>query len=158
MKPSSFSNRIAVEPEAPIGRVETFAIIVKTCFGIEVLRRETDAEEVGERAGLRNQFPEVIVFVCGDDIARFVNVLRHIAVVVKSREVEQAIAGDGMEASDATSSVKRVGEVNAPEVLRFCCVGCCAVDHADCLMYEVPVIVHERPRLNCVPSVHLDRR
>ena len=50
------------------------------------------AEEVSEWTDLGNNTPEVVVFVGGDNVARFVDVLRYVAVVVESGEIELAVA------------------------------------------------------------------
>lgn len=51
IKPLLF-NRIPAEPDAPIGGIEAFAVVIKTRLGIVVLCGEAEAEEVGEGARL----------------------------------------------------------------------------------------------------------
>ena len=49
-------------------------------------------EEVGERARLGNNASEVVVFVGGDHVAGFVDVLRDVTIVVVGREVVLPVA------------------------------------------------------------------
>ena len=84
-----------VEPDVPIGRVETVAVVTKFRFGIVILCREAMAEEVGKGAGLGNDAAEVVVLVNCDDVAGFINVLRYVAVVVVGGEIELAVTRHG---------------------------------------------------------------
>ena len=114
--------------------VEAVAVVVETGFGIVVLRGEAVAEEVGERTGLGDRAAEVVVLVRGGDVAGFVYVLRDIAVVVVCGEVELTVARDGKETTDTSRALERVGEVQSPEVLDFCDVGCSAINGGDCFV------------------------
>ena len=51
---------------------------------------------------------EVVVFVCGDDVAALVDVLRHVAVVVVGGKVEAAVGRNGEKPSDASGALKRL--------------------------------------------------
>ena len=86
--------------------VEAVTVVVEAGFSIAVLRRKAVAEEVGEGAGLRDCAAEVVILVCGDDVAGFVYVLRDIAVVVVCGEVELAVTRDCKETANAPCALK----------------------------------------------------
>ena len=138
--------------------VETVAVIVKTDFGIVVFGREAVAEEVGKQSCLGYGVAEGVVGILRYGVAVFVEVARDVAIVVVCGEVELAIARNCKETADAARAVKRVGEVKSPEVLDFRRIRCAAVDGVDGFVNQVPVVVHERARLDGVPSVVLYRR
>ena len=86
--------------------VEAVVVVVEASLGIVVFRGEAVAEEVGEGTGLEDRAAEVVILVCGDDVAGFIYVLRNIAVVVVCGEVELAVARDRKEAADTTRAFK----------------------------------------------------
>ena len=83
--------------------VEAVAVVVKTGFGIVVLRGETVAEEVGEGAGLGYEIAKGIVGVLGNGVAAGVEVTSDVAVVVVTRNVDRAIHGEVKQPADAAS-------------------------------------------------------
>ena len=88
--------------------VEAVTVVVEAGFSIAVLRRKAVAEEVGEGAGLRDCAAEVVILVCGDDVAGFVYVLGDVAVVVVCGEVDLAVARDRKEAAYSARALERV--------------------------------------------------
>ena len=62
--------------------VEAVAIVIETGFRVEIFCRETMAEEVGERAGLRNDFSESVASVLRYGVTVCVEVARDITDVV----------------------------------------------------------------------------
>ena len=118
--------------------VETVAVIIETGFGIEILCREAVAEEVSERAGLRDGVAEGIVRVLRDSVTGRVKVAGDIAVVVVEWDVDSVIDCKVKQATDAACALQRAGEIFAPTVVdcrgRAVCVG-------DSLFYEVPIVV-----------------
>ena len=98
-----------------------------------------------------NRAAEIVVLVCGDDVAGFVYVLRDVAVVVVGGEVEQAIARDCKEAADAAHTLKRISEIESPEVLYLCDVGCAAIDGVDGFVNQIPIVIDEGSLLHGFP-------
>ena len=86
--------------------VEAVAVVVKTGFGIVILRGEAVAEEVGERAGLGDDFTESVVGVLRDGVAAGVEVASNVAVVVVAWNVDRAIHGVVKQPADAASVVQ----------------------------------------------------
>ncbi len=148
--------RIVIEPDAPIRGIETVAVIVEPSFGIVVFRREAVAEEVGEGARLRNGAAEVVVLVSGDDVAGFIYVLRDVAVVVEGREVELTVARHDKQAADASRTLKRIGKVEAPEVLNLGDVGDAPLYGVNGFVNQVPVVVDEGALLASLPFPQFD--
>ena len=136
---------------------ETKAIIVEIRFGIEILRREAVAEEVGERARLGDDVAEGVVGVLRDGVAAGIEVASDVAVVVVAWNVELLSGGVGSggvgsggvgdckvkQPADATCALETAGEVFAPIVTNG---RCCAVRVGNALLYEVPVVVEESSR------------
>ncbi len=132
--------------------VEAVAVVVKTSFGIVILRGEAVAEEVGKRAGLGDEIAEGVVGVLRDGIAVCVEVASDVAVVVVAWNVELLSGGVGSggvgdckvkQPADATCALETAGEVFAPIVTNG---RCCAVRVGNALLYEVPVVVEESSR------------
>jgi len=128
--------------------VEAVAVVVKAGFYIKVFRRETVAEEIGERAGLCNRIAEGVVCILCNGIAVGVEVARDVAVVVVAGNIELELrvgVGDGEEqqASDAARALQRAGEVLAP-VISNC--GRRAARVGDAFLDEIPAVVEERVR------------
>ena len=141
--PTFFTQWITIKPCMPYRCVETVAIVVEFCFVLIVLRREAVTEEVGERTGLRNRTPEIVVFVGGDNDTGFVNVLCYVAVVVKSWEIELAAARNGQESTHAARALEGTRKIESPEKLHLGYVSSAAVDYRNRLVYQVPVVVYE---------------
>ncbi len=130
--------------------VEAVAVVVKTSFGIVILRGEAVAEEVGKRAGLGDEIAEGVVGVLRDGIAVCVEVASDVAVVVVAWNVELLSGGVGSggvgdckvkQPADAASALEAAGEVFAPIVMDC---GGCAVRVVDSLFNKVPLVVEER--------------
>ena len=127
--------------------VEAIAVVVKTSFGIVVLRGEAVAEEVGEGAGLGYEIAKCIVGVLCDGVAVCAEVASDVAVVVVAWNVELLSGGVGSggvgdckvkQPGYAASALETAGEVFAPIVTNG---RCCAVRAGNALLYEVPAIV-----------------
>ena len=71
--------------------VEAVAVVVEAGFGIEVLRREAVAEEVGKRTRLGDELAEGIVGVPRKGAAVGVEIARDVAVVVVAWNVDNAV-------------------------------------------------------------------
>ncbi len=138
--------------------IETVAIIVQTSFNIEVFCREPVAEEVGEITGLRNGTAKIVILVGGGNVARFVDVLRYVAVAVDRWEIELSVTRDGQEPANAARALEGVGNIESPVILYLGRVGRTAVDCRNGLVNQVPVVVYERAVLDGVPLVRLDWR
>ena len=115
------------------------------------------AEEVGEGARLRNNTSEVVVFVGGNHVAGFANVLRDVAVVVGSGEIELPVRGNGEQPAYAARVLERIGKIKSPEVLYLGHIGRAAVDCHNGFMNQIPVVVCECAVLDVVPFVCFDR-
>ena len=114
------------------------------------------AEEVGEGTGLGDRAAKVVILVRGNDVAGFVYVLRDIAVVVVCGEVEQAIARDCKKAAHAARTLKRIREIESPEVLYLCDVSCAAINGGDCFVNQIPIVIDKGSLLHGFP--HFFRR
>ena len=73
------------------------------------------AEDVGERAALRDRAAKGVVGVGGDDVARRVGVAEDVAVGVGVGNVDHAVALDIEESAHAARALLRAGEVVAQE-------------------------------------------
>ena len=73
--------------------VETVAVVVEACLGIEVLRREAVAEEVGKRTRLGNELAEGIVGVPRHGAGVGADIARDVAVAVVAGDVDYAVDG-----------------------------------------------------------------
>ena len=101
------------------------------------------AEDVGERAALRDRAAEGVVGVGGDDVALFVGVAEDVAVGVGVGNVDHAVALDVEESAHAARALQGAGEVASPiEVELFCC----SVRVVHTLVDEVPVVIEEHVR------------
>ena len=120
--------------------VEAVAVVVEAGFGIEILCRETVAEEVGERARLGYGVAECVICVLRDGGAGRVEVAGYVAVVVIARHKNRSIDCDVKQAAYAASALQSAGEVFTPVVVD--CRGR-AVGVGDAFLDEIPVVVEE---------------
>ena len=101
------------------------------------------AENVGERAVLRDRAAEDVVGVGGDVCSTGVKVTCEVAVVVVAGDIDRAIHRQVEQPADTARTLECAGEVLAPIVVdrRDRAIGV-----GDALRDEIPVVVEERVR------------
>ena len=87
--------------------VEAVAVVVEAGFGIEVLRRETVAEEAGAPAGPGDELAEGIVGIPRKCAAVGVEIARYVAVVVVAGNVDNAVDREPQKPTNAARSLER---------------------------------------------------
>ena len=74
------------------------------------------AEEVGERAGLRDGVAESVVGVGGNGFAGVIKIAGNVTVVVVERDVDGIVDRKVEESSDAARALQRTGDIRLPSM------------------------------------------
>ena len=74
--------------------VEAIAVVVEASFDVKVLCRESMAEEIGKRTGLRNDLPEDVVGVLRDGVSIRIEVANDVTDIIVTGNEWYTIDGE----------------------------------------------------------------
>lgn len=92
--PTFFFYRITVKPSRQWWEIKAVAIVIKSCFSIEVLCREAMAEHTAHGAGLRERVTESIVSVLRDGIAVGIEITCDVTDIVVAGNERDTVDGE----------------------------------------------------------------